>query len=534
MKKRIISLIMAIVTLFGITSLFSACDDDKGKEPKLATAVTEQYLDKIADIYDTQVGFEDEQTRQTFLIVLEELVGQNADFINNIGKKVVYPSGMTDKKIMDFLTAYNEYLKSEAQMQEYVVGLIERYETDINVVLKEGVDTSMLDDVQDFSELVQVLSEIVDKEGFLSLLNKIASDEKTGAVAVISDLNAKYKTLSDSVYVEDVCALIINLAYEFENLGLAEFVGIPEQEWSEFASEIKVLQESLNSIGLNDASKKSAYLKLVSFVFGEIKEQQTLIYGVDASKSFDMVINVAKLSVASEGTEQLNALTSVTNGLTDILKDVGKSLSARAENKIATSDDLIKTCKTLDKNGLGYYAERFAPLYLHSYDFTGALFSSLNGKDLLWLCASTSNGTFSKELTEYTMEEILVGEEGFYKLAEIVSHSFESALSDMGDKEGFISSVNKAIGDGGTAMNLLLKSTDELNKYYDIDYLKDANFSKLSAEDQNKIKNAYTDLVLSLSSFKVVSDGFQEANEALKTFIQPMIEAYGYFTGLVK
>lgn len=534
MKKRIISLIMAIVTLFGVMSLLSACDDDKGKEPKLATAVTEQYLDKVADIYDTQVGFEDEQTRQTFLIVLEELVGQNADFINNIGKKVVYPSGMTDKKIVDFLTAYNEYLKSEAQMKEYVVGLIDKYETDINAVLKEDADASMLDDVQDFSELVQVLSEILDKEGFTSLLDKIASDEKTNAVAVISDLNEKAEKLSDSVYVEDVCAFMINLAYEFENLGIAEFVGIPEEEWNEFVAEIKVLQESLNSIGLNDASKKSAYLKLVSFVFGEIKEQQTLIYGVDASKSFDMVINVAKLSVASEGTEQLNAFTSLTNGLTDILKDLGKSLSARAENKIAKSDDLIKACKTLDKNGLGYYAERFAPLYLRSYDFTGALFSSVNAKDLVWLYASTSNGTFGKELTEYTMEEILVGEEGFYKLAEIVSHGFETALSAMGDKDGFISSVNKAIGDGGTAMNLLLKSTGELNEYYDVDYAKNANFSKLSKDDQDKIKNAYTDLILSLSSFKVVSDGLQEANEALKTFIQPLVEVYGYFAGLVK
>lgn len=534
MKKRIISIILTLIMAFGVISVFSACDDDKGKEPKLATAVTEQYLDKIADIYDTQVGFEDEQTKQTFLTVLEGLVGQNAGLINNIGKKVVYPSGMTDKKIVEFLSAYNEYLKSEAQMEEYVASLVERYETDVNAILKEGADTSILDSVQDFSGLIQVLSEIVDKDGFMSLLNKIASNEKTGAVAVIGDLNAKAKRLSDSVYVEDVCSLMINFAYEFENLGIAEFVGISEETWNEFIAEIKVLQESLNSMGLNDASKKSAYLKLVSFVFGEVKEQQSLIYNVDASKSFDMVINVAKLSVASEGTEQINAFIAVTNSLTDILKDLGELLSARAENKIAMGSDLIKACKTLDKNGLGYYAERFANLYLRSYDFAGALLSSVNGKDLVWLYASTSNGTFSKELTEFTAEEILTGEEGFYKLAEMVSHSFETALSGMGDKDEFISSVNKAIGDGGTSMNLLLKSTADLNKYYDIDYSKDANFSKLSKDDQNKIESAYTDLILSLSSFKVVSSGMQVASESLKTFIQPMIGIYEYFTGLIK
>lgn len=529
MKKRIISLILTLVTALSFVS-FSACDD-KEAAPKLATAVNEQYLDKIVDIYELQNGFATPEEKTEFVTMVENTVKQNSGLINAVGDKVVYPSGMTDKKIMNFLNAYDEYLKSLAEVGEYVNGLIVKYENDITASLIEGADTSVLYDAQSVTEFIQALSTIIEKENFSALLDKIAANEKAGAVAVMKNVNSKAKNFYNSIYVEDMCAVFINFAYEFNNIGIDTFLGIPDSLWSEVIAEFEVMKGKLDAIGLGEANKKEAYLKLISFVFGEMKEQAVICCEVDASVAFDLAISVAKLSVAEEGVAQINALGVVTTNVSAILKDLGTVVSSHSDKKIKEMNGIIEACKTLDKNSLGYYAERFAPLYFYSQSFVGALCTVVEGKDLVWLYASVDNGTFSKHLTDYTSEEILEGEEGFYKVAELLSHYFESALAKMKNEEQFISAINKAVGDGGITMNLLLKSTDDLNGFYEIDYAKNANFAKLSTENQNEIKRAYSDLILCLSSISVVKGDVENAKDSLMTFLQPMVDAYEYFSG---
>ncbi len=530
MKKRIISLILTLVTALSFVT-FSACDD-KETAPKLATAVNEQYLDKIVDIYESQNGFASPGEKATFVAMVENTVKQNSELINAVGDKVVYPSGMTDKKIMNFLNAYDEYLKSLAEVGEYVSGLIVKYEDDIKASLKKGADVSVLYSAQNVTEFIQTLSAIIEKENFSALLDEIAANEKTGAVAVMKNVNSKAKNLYNSVYVEDVCAVFINFAYEFNDIGIDTFLGIPESLWTEIITEFEVMKGKLDAIGLGDAKKKEAYLKLISFVFGEMKEQAVISCEIDASVSFDLAISVAKLSVAESSVAQINALGTVTTNVSAILKSLGTVVSSHVDKKLKEMNGVIEACKTLDKNSLGYYAERFAPLYFYSQSFAGALCSVVEGKDLVWLYASVDNGTFSKPLTDYTLEEVLEGEEGFYKVAELLSRYFESALAKMNNKEQFISAINKAVGDGGITMNLLLKSTGDLSGFYDIDYAKNANFAKLSTENQNGIKRAYSDLILSLSSVNVVKGDMQNAKASLTTFLQPMVDAYEYFSGL--
>lgn len=553
MKKRIISLILTLVMAIGFVSVLSACGKKDESEPELATAVNDQYVDEILDICEV-VGTIDPQEKQIFSGYVKEIVLQNEDFINGVGEKVVYPAGITTKKLTNFLTAIKEYLESEIAYEEYVLSLTEKYEKDFYALI-EGVDLSQCEALQNCGEFFEfvlnhiiygnddvtdedfeyiiyyyvsameeelgVIIDAVDTSELLALIDKIVTAEKTTAVAKKQDLKLKNKNLLDSIYAEDVCAFLINLVYEFDNLGFDKLLGIsesgPETVWSGFVEKLETVKNTFNELGLNDSKKKEAYLKLVSFVFGEMIESEKILLEVDASAEFDLSISLIKLPIQQDYV----SIGSAEKGLTEYLKSVGKVISSRAKSKKNLEKDVVEACKTLN-DGLGYYADRFVPLYLAFYDFMGSALSTVKTDDLAY-------GFLTLYMNDFTAEDVVYGNEELYKVAEIFGYNFESILANMNYKDWFVSSVNKALNNSNP-MTLLLKSTGELKDCYGIDYSKSANFGKLSEEDQNKIESAYSDLLISLEAFVTggVKGEIQVATESLKTFLQPMGELVEY------
>ena len=222
--------------------------------------------------------------------------------------------------------------------------------------------------------------------------------------------------------------------------------------------------------------------------------------------------------------EKTAILTKIGNSLHNIIVAEGDVVIAMGNDTLSSSDKIKNACNVLDKNGIGYFVNRFLPLYANGQVFAGTLLKNFSKSDLLALLNCRSNGLISDEFVKSEDPDyFLTGDEGLYRVAEIICHNLQTALNNLSDKKAFTDAIDLAMGDGGTFSTYFLGLVEKMDGYYTSDYSKNLSFDKLAKADQDAIKQTYSDIIVAVSGIQVAMDGMTEAINSVKNYVQPIL-----------
>lgn len=535
MKKRIYSIFLTLIlaiTLIG-TGVFTSCKDKDGGEKSLSEAVETDHADELADImltlYRNTGNSGDETmpvlTKNDYSSLIKMMAGEYKNSLDLIGQKVLYSAGITSAKISASLKALNVFLKDFFAFKGYVQSLSLKYgELDI---FKDGAEipqtpefdgTSVNPEQAYFEALknyVLVVKDLIDAEKVSALVNNFNQEDKAEFLKKYGDYNASMLKFVNTIILKDVTGALVNFAYNYDNLGLTLSV--------ETTAKLETLKSSLTALNVNTEEKKNAYAELVGFAFEEVKKTMVLEKGINASDLVDLIKSVSELQNAT-ASEKTAILTKTGNSLHNIIVAEGDVVIAMGNDALSSSEKIKNCCNVLDKNGLGYFVNRFLPLYANGQVFAGTLLKNFSKSDLLALLNCRSNGLITDEfLKSQDPDYVLTGDEGLYRIAEIICHNLQTALNNLSNKKAFTDAVDSAMGDGGTFSSYFFGLIEKMDGYYTTDYSKNLSFDKLAKADQEAIKQTYSDIIVAISGIQVATDGMTQAINSVKNYVQPIL-----------
>lgn len=539
MKKRISSIFLTLILVFTLigTSVFTSCKDKEGGEKQevaLSEAVETDHADELADILLTVYSNADNSgddstpalTKDDYSTLIKMVADEYKTSLDLIGQKVLYSAGITNAKISASLVALNGFLTDYYAFVNYVSALTVKY--DGVDVLVDGEIFPLAPDYDKtlpnaeeayflaFKDYVITIYSIIDVEKISTLVNKFSQEDKTEFLNKYDAFNASMLKFINTINFKDVIGAILNFAYNYDNLGL--------NLSAETIDELEILKSSLTALNIDSDEKKNAYAVLVGFAFEETKKTIALEKCINASDLIDLINSISKFQDATTASEKATILTEIGNSLSNVMATEGDVVIAMGNDTLSSSDKIKNACNVLDKNGLGYFVNRFLPLYANGQVFAGTLLKNFSKSDLLALLNCRSNGLISDEFVKSEDPDYFsTGDEGLYRVAEIVCHNLQTALNNLKDKKAFINAIDLAMGDGGTFSNYFLGLVKKMDGYYASDYSKNLSFDKLAKADQDAIKQTYSDIIVAVSGIQVAMDGMTEAINSVKNYVQPIL-----------
>ena len=539
MKKRISSIFLTLILVFTLigTSVFTSCKDKEGGEKQevaLSEAVETDHADELADILLTVYSNADNSgddstpasTKDDYSTLIKMVADEYKTSLDLIGQKVLYSAGITNAKISASLVALNGFLTDYYAFVNYVSALTVKY--DGVDVLVDGEIFPLAPDYDKtlpnaeeayflaFKDYVITIYSIIDVEKISTLVNKFSQEDKTEFLNKYDAFNASMLKFINTINFKDVIGAILNFAYNYDNLGL--------NLSTETIDELEILKSSLTALNIDSDEKKNAYTVLVGFAFEETKKTIALEKCINASDLIDLINSISKFQDATTASEKATILTEIGNSLSNVMATEGDVVIAMGNDTLSSSDKIKNACNVLDKNGLGYFVNRFLPLYANGQVFAGTLLKNFSKSDLLALLNCRSNGLISDEFVKSEDPDYFsTGDEGLYRVAEIVCHNLQTALNNLKDKKAFINAIDLAMGDGGTFSKYFLGLVEKMDGYYASDYSKNLSFDKLAKADQDAIKQTYSDIIVAVSGIQVAMDGMTEAINSVKNYVQPIL-----------
>ncbi len=538
MKKRISSIFLTLILVFTLigTSVFTSCKDKEGGEKQevaLSEAVETDHADELADILLTVYSNADNSgddstpasTKDDYSTLIKMVADEYKTSLDLIGQKVLYSAGITNAKISASLVALNGFLTDYYAFVNYVSALTVKY--DGVDVLVDGEIFPLAPDYDKtlpnaeeayflaFKDYVITIYSIIDVEKISTLVNKFSQEDKTEFLNKYDAFNvSKLKFINTLNF--NVTGAILNFAYNYDNLGL--------NLSAETIAKLETLKSSLTALNIDSDEKKNAYAVLVGFAFEETKKTIALEKCINASDLIDLINSISKFQDATTASEKATILTEIGNSLSNVMATEGDVVIAMGNDTLSSSDKIKNACNVLDKNGLGYFVNRFLPLYANGQVFAGTLLKNFSKSDLLALLNCRSNGLISDEFVKSEDPDYFsTGDEGLYRVAEIVCHNLQTALNNLKDKKAFINAIDLAMGDGGTFSKYFLGLVEKMDGYYASDYSKNLSFDKLAKADQDAIKQTYSDIIVAVSGIQVAMDGMTEAINSVKNYVQPIL-----------
>lgn len=538
MKKRISSIFLTLILVFTLigTSVFTSCKDKDGGEKQevaLSEAVETDHADELADILLTVYGNADNSgdatmpslTKKDYSDLIKMVAGEYKTSLDLIGQKVLYSAGITNAKISASLIALNGFLKDFFTLTKYAKSLSVKY-GDLDIY-KDGAiipqppkyDETLINPEQAYFEALKsyvlAVKDVIDVEKVNALVNKFNQDDKTEFLNKYGAFNASMVKFVETIILKEVTGAVVNFAYNYDNLGL--------NLSAETTAKLEALKSSLTALKIDTDEKKNAYAELVGFAFEETKKVIVLEKGINASDLVDLLNSISELQNAT-ASEKTAILTKIGNSLHNIIVAEGDVVIAMGNDTLSSSDKIKNACNVLDKNGISYFVNRFLPLYANGQVFAGTLLKNFSKSDLLALLNCRSNGLISDAFVKSEDPNyILTGDEGLYRVAEIICHNLQTALNNLSDKKAFTDAIDLAMGDGGTFSKYFLGLVEKMDGYYTSDYSKNLSFDKLAKADQDAIKQTYSDIIVAVSSIQVAMDGMTEAINSVKNYVQPIL-----------
>lgn len=551
MKKiRVVALLVVFVMM---SSFLTACkkdqtlttvEDVKGHYGTIAEiALASQF------VTENSVGYE--QEKEQFKILLEQGEESLGEVYQNFVSQVVSQAQIKDKYIKNYLDAVKDYVQARANLSLSAKSIYEEYKAKYtqlsDVVNKNALQQTQMQNYLKVSSVCNSLYQTFKPtySGVLSVLVTIAkapfdaSEVKKlvyGQVALSSvkelwegeeyssltkQLKSLYEQGGNLINTFDVSAyvkILINLVLNEQFLqGLIDKLEqeLANSEYFYFVNEqvglvLEVAKTLKNDFSLGNENKKLAYANIVSTILNnEIEYSIGAVYEID----YDKVVVGAELYNQGQDDLLYSAY------MVETLKDLGKAFynSALTDGQV---EGLVEDAKILDKNGLGYFAEKYVPMYAYLQEFVGQILMSLEEDDFGALSKIMLLG--EQEYNANKEQLILLGLTLFSKV-------ISTAYNEWDNAGEFVDAWANAIGENyrsiitGTVTQLT-----NIAKYCPADSLaalenilqgnKQFNLTQVGEIEQEVVLLAF---IWKMSDF-VVEDT-QKAYEELKTYLSPMI-----------
>ena len=550
MKKRLIALML--VLLVCVAFCLTACKKEDTSTIETVADLKEHYA-LVAEISLAcqKVGENDEgyeQKKEQAQLLVEQTINADSAFLEKLMTGVVAQSEIRNKYIENYLTAVKDYViaknllisqaeflrqkyqgkyeqlqaqvnktaEQEKQMQSYLeivnVSKDIRKKNQINytglnsvglVIIKSPLDMASSVDLFKAQAVFTKTNTCLEGDEYLTITNSIKSVYESGVqLANVYDFSAYVNLLINLVLNQSVLDIFYTKAKQEVS---AEYLDFLNEQINSVNQVVKVLKEDF---GLDKTIKKQAYIDVVVAVLNNS-------YNYSRSIACGFSYYNAKALLESY---YKNDDSSVISYAKQIFDEVGENL---IENSLTgeQAEDLISNSKILDKNGLGFFVERYAPLYGYAPEFIGQILVSANVQDIK------------------TLTEIVLLEEGDYNSHKeqlksltltILSKMVTTAYEEWESVDGFNNVWSEAMGEGSQSfISGILKylgniatlcPQNSMCAYEKIlltnDYFTDEENKKIN---ENLVLLGFT---WRLGDF--MAEDVKEAQEAIKVYIEPM------------
>ena len=545
MKKfKFIALAIAL-TLFS-AFCFTACT--KEDAPISNGAQIESHYEEITEVILTANGkdstSQDYQTlkgqTQTALQDFTSSFGQG--FLDNLATEVLSVSNLTSSQISKYVNSLNNYLTVYNQTRQTIVSvfndvinsenaqalLIELYDgldkqLEFNGVaendLKELTAFAMVAPILIISDVAVIFNGLSEIEFYKQSLGKANYDK---LLAVLEDLYYVGKSLVKSVDVKVLTAVAVNLIIS-QNV----MPKIREKLPLKVQDGLNNVLSALNELGINDQNKKQAYIEYLSIIFAnQYKTQIASTYCI----SFDDMVEIAEFSIASQ--MGLTYLENFNELLADLIQKIGYNIQKNAFTQ-AELNQLITACNTLDRRGLGYFAEKYLPFYRQVQLFNGAILQNVTGDDIttlelgLALKPYIAGNSTLKQMD--TLNTVILAKIVYKGYRDISAQDFSSVFDTVFRADGLLSSTVNTLSEMAgycprNGVNALMEivELEESGDYLGLPF---------TATQTDRVETLTGALTLSWLTVDYAIDGLSEATTAFTEYISPLTDliwVFGY------
>ena len=534
--KKLRAIALALIVLLLSAFCLTACDKKTESAISSGDQITSHY-GEVAQIVLTAKGVESSSQEyltekdlvQTQIENKVSLLGQT--YLDDLVLEVVGSSGVKNSYITKYLKCVDNYLIKNIAVQKALNSLATKYPTitELKELAKDfDYEFNLQEDL--ISQVVAyalgapiiALTEVISINGVIEQLvynnSVITTEDYNSTIQALEQLYSAGKTL---VKASDI-SLLVNIAINFA-LSDKSYAGVYNLLPLEYQQSLdQVISTLKTDFNLTDANKKQAYIDFVSIILeNNFNMQVDSTYASDISQ----MINLAESYIVM-GDEYFELVAKSLNEQGDILSS-GVINSKQREK-------LINATKILDRNGIGYFTDKYLPLYTSSQAFIGQVIGQISSQDLQSLLYL---GAFYSQIDEFGLTEIQ--KEQFTEQIQVISQIILANAIISGynetNKTEFTNAFVKAFG-SDSLLNLSVYHIGEIAKRYSQNTLLQVisllqGELPLSQAVIDSVNSSFAFLLLIWGTADYAQEGIGEAKQEVLRYLSP-IYTLAYNLGL--
>ncbi len=534
--KKLRAIALALIVLLLSAFCLTACD----KKTESAISSGDQIIGhygEVAQIVLTAKGVESSSQEystekdlvQTQIENKVSLLGQT--YLDDLVLEVVGSSGVKNSYLTKYLKCVDNYLIKNIEVQKALNSLATKYPTitELKELAKDfdyefNLQEDLISQVVGYAlgAPIIALTEVISINGVIEQLvyNKsaITSEDYNYTIQALEQLYSAGKTL---VNASDI-SLLVNIAINFA-LSDKSYTGVYNLLPLEYQQSLdQVISTLKTDFNLTDANKKQAYIDFVTIILeNDFNMQVDSTYASDISQ----MISLAESYIVM-GDEYFELVAKSLNEQGDILSS-GVINSKQREK-------LINATKILDRNGIGYFTDKYLPLYTSSQAFIGQILKQISSQDLQSLLYL---GAFYSQIDEFGLTEIQ--KEQFTEQIQVISQIILANAITSGynetNKTEFTNAFVKAFG-SDSLLNLSVYHIGEIAKRYSQNTLLQVisllqGELPLSQAVIDSVNSSFAFLLLIWGTADYAQEGIGEAKQEVLRYLSP-IYTLAYNLGL--
>lgn len=534
--KKLRAIALALIVLLLSAFCLTACDKKTESAISSGDQITGHY-GEVAQIVLTAKGVESSSQEysteknlvQTQIENKVSLLGQT--YLDDLVLEVIGSSGVKNSYITKYLQCVDNYLIKNIAVQKALNSLATKYPTitELTELAKDfdyefNLQEDLISQVVGYAlgAPIIALTEVISINGVIEqlVINKtaITSEDYNSIIQALEQLYSAGKTL---VSASDI-SLLVNIAINFA-LSDKSYAGVYNLLPLEYQQSLdQVINTLKTDFNLTDANKKQAYIDFVTIILeNNFNMQVDSTYASDISQ----MINLAESYIVM-GDEYFELVAKSLN-------EQGEILSSGVINS-KQREKLINATKILDRNGIGYFTDKYLPLYTSSQAFIGQILKQISAQDLQSLLYL---GAFYSQIDEFGLTEIQ--KEQFTEQIQVISQIILANAIISGynetNKTEFTNAFVKAFG-SDSLLNLSVYHIGEIAKLYSQNTLLQVisllqGELPLSQAVIDSVNSSFAFLLLIWGTADYAQEGIGEAKQEVLRYLSP-IYTLAYNLGL--
>lgn len=600
-KFRMIALMIVLVLIgsFGVTACGG--EKGKSNSGKTVTSVDQlkEHYGEIADIALAIEGVSEhslvvdyKQEKQSYVDLMEDYVqGYNGEaLLNAVLTDVISSSGLTDGVITSYLTAIKNHIIINKEAYNIFYSLYQKYDELEDQAYSKYYNSNYSDELwaeyeaygslrylyrdlyRSFGVLIEMLNANALSEqilvdalasvlyGYVNSLNSFslistaisellqnrAYVEQADYDKTLNALKAMFNNSKELVTTVDCNVIVkamlnastsekvVDEAYYFA-CDLIESWGGDSTYLTEKYTQAKDSIQLLNDgFGLSNKEKKEAYVEMYGTLLTNAYEVELVYFQLD----FDTITNLAeKVFIwVEDGMSTGNQMQELVDEIDVVVKDFAEKAKEAALSD-GEVEDIISAAKVLNKNGLGYFAEKTIPLLGYYQQFDAHVINSIAKEDissLLYLFIKEFNfdydgygwETIDKIESQLGVLSLTVGAKTLYNAYNSFNNKskFESAFESLiGSKDLLIETLD-------FVESIAKKCPTNINTAVDRIYNRQSVFASMVT---SKMENDMEGLGLAWAGAwqGYIEEDLKDAYDSFVEYIIPVFEVIELYSG---